>query len=93
MLSSCKNTAWEKTKCLRHPLSELGPDRSPPGAPGPPAGRGKPRSGSERLESSSLFWPCSRLIPAQPLGAVSMSLFLSGCAPATLGFWGTLMVD
>lgn len=33
MLSSCKNTAWEKSKCLRHPQlsgpalprSELGP--------------------------------------------------------------------
>ena len=38
MLSSCKNTAWEKSKCLRHPQlpgpvlprSELGPGRETP---------------------------------------------------------------
>ena len=38
MLSSCKNTAWEKSKCLRHPQlpgpvlprSELGPSRETP---------------------------------------------------------------
>lgn len=40
MLSSCKNTA------LRHPRSELGPERSPPGAPGPPDGERKPGGAS-----------------------------------------------
>lgn len=42
MLSSCKNTGWERSKCLRHPqpCSELGPVRRPPGAPGPSAALG-----------------------------------------------------
>lgn len=43
MLSSCKNTAWERSKCLRHPqppgpvlpCSDLGPVRRPLGGPGP----------------------------------------------------------
>lgn len=49
MLSSCKNTALERSKCLRHPqppgpvlpCSDLGPVWRPPGGPGPSAPLGK----------------------------------------------------
>lgn len=54
MLSSCKNTAWEKSKCLHHPQlpgpalprSGLGPGRETPGRPpGPSPGTGRGNHG------------------------------------------------
>lgn len=58
MLSSCKNTAWEKSKCLHHPQlpgpalprSGLGPGRETPGTL---AWNGERQPWQKRREGSS----------------------------------------